>query len=437
MTSVADPHFVKPTQLCIGLYIHLDMPWMDHPFTFPSFKIKTLDEIAIVQSLGLKRIRYVPTKSDCKPLPAPSRSGSATPEIQAEPVPLIEDDSAYIAKQLRIERLKQQRAKVAVCEREFLATTRKMKAIRQNFFANVYRAGEQATEMITELSSSMLVEADLTVHLVSDKVAGEAAYNHSLNVALLSMMVGKELGLAHHDVQMLGLGGLLHDIGNVDIPDAVKNKKDTLTKSESALMRQHCAYGVALGKKIDLPPEVLLIIAQHHERTDGSGYPMQLQSAQLSPLSRVVAVVEAYDELCNPVNPAKACTPHQALSIIYAQQRTRFDAKAITTFVRCLGVYPPGTLVMLSNGALGMVTSVNSARPLKPTVMVYDSSTPKGDAILVDLEHEPDVTIIKTLKPLELPQDAYDFLSPGKRMSYFYTADFDIRGAVNAPPSSA
>ena len=118
------------------------------------------------------------------------------------------------------------------------------------------------------------------------------------------MMVGKEMHLPAEQIKLLGLGGLLHDLGQAEIPDAIKNKTEPWTASEAATMRKHCAWGVALGKRLGLPAEVLLIIAQHHEHVDGSGYPGKLSSAQLSPLSRIVAVAESYDQLCNPKNLA-------------------------------------------------------------------------------------------------------------------------------------
>jgi putative nucleotidyltransferase with HDIG domain len=251
---------------------------------------------------------------------------------------------------------------------------------------------------------------------MSDKVDGGNTFSHALNVALLSMMVGKEMQLSPEQIKLLGLGGLLHDLGQAEIADAIKNKTEPWTPAEAAMMRKHCAWGVALGQRLGLPAEALLIIAQHHEHVDGSGYPGKLGSAQLSPLSRIVAVAEAYDQLCNPKNPARAFTPHEALAIIYAQKGKHFDEAAITSFVRCLSVYPPGTLVRLSNETLGLVICVSSAKPLKPTLLVYDPEVGNNDVILIELENEPEVTISKTLRPQELPLEASQFfLARGQR----------------------
>jgi hypothetical protein len=127
--------------------------------------------------------------------------------------------------------------------------------------------------------------------------------------------------------------------------------------------------------------------------------------------------------LCNPPNPAKALTPHEALSTMFAQQRNQYDQLAMSTFVRCMGVYPPGTLVVLSNGAIAMVVSVNTTKPLRPVVLVYDPAVPKEEAILVDLETEQDVSITKTMRPQQLSSDAYAYLAPRKRMTYYFDTD--------------
>lgn len=173
---------------------------------------------------------------------------------------------------------------------------------------------------------------------------------------------------------------------------------------------------------MELPLASILVIAQHHERIDGSGYPAQLALEKLSLHSRIVAVAEAYDEMCNPVNPERALTPHETLSVIFAQQRAQFDAAATATLVRCLGVYPPGTIVQLSNGVIGTVVSVNTSRPLKPVVLVYDPAMPREEAILADLSAEKDVVISKTIKPRQLSAAAFEFLAPGRRTSYYFRA---------------
>lgn len=418
-TPKSDEHYAQPDQLCIGMHVHLDLSWVEHPFTFSSFKIKTPEQIGTIQSLGLKRVRYSPNKSDAEPLtPSDALNTPASP-AQAK----HDSDLQYLAKRARLERLAQQRAKAAACEREFLSSTRAIKSINQNMFAQPALVRQQAEDLVKTMTDSMLMDADIAIQLMADKIGNEDVYYHSLNVALLSMMLAKEMEAPAAAIHLLGLAALFHDAGDADIPERIVRKPDALTRAEMVVLQQHCAYGVEIAKKLGLATEVQSVILQHHERVDGSGYPRGLQGPQLSLLSRIVAIVNAYDELCNPVNPAKALTPHEALSTLYAQQRERFDPQAMATFVRCMGVYPPGTLVALSNGVLALVVSVNTTRPLKPTVLVYDPAVPRSEAIVVDLEQDSEVTVVKTLKPQQLPPAVFDYLSPRKRTSYYFTAE--------------
>lgn len=413
----SDEHYVTPDQLCMGLHVHLDLSWVDHPFTFSSFKIKTLDQIATIQSLGLTRIRYSPTRSDTEPLAEPVAPTAPPPAVDHEADPL------YLAKRERLARLEAQRAKSASCEKEFLSSTKAIKSIQQNMFSQPALVRQQADELVKSMTDSMLMDVDIAIQLMADKVGNEDVYYHALNVTLLSMMLAKEMKAPAAAIHLLGLAALFHDAGEADIPDRITHKTEALTRAEASLLQQHCAYGVEVAKKLGLPPETQTAIFQHHEHADGSGYPKGPQAGPLSLLSRIIAIVNTYDELCNPANPARALTPHEALSTMYAQQRARFDPLAMTTFVRCMGVYPPGTIVALSNGVLAMVVSVNASRPLKPTVIVYDPAVRKSEAIVVDLELEPDVTVSKTLKPQQLPAAVFEYLSPRKRTTYYFNAE--------------
>lgn len=413
MPDHPNDRYIAPSQLCIGLHIHLDLSWMQHPFTFSSFKIKSLEQIATIQGLGLERIRYTPAKSDGEPLPP-----SDNPPLLA--TTHVEDPEALRAKQERIQRLTAQHARVQACEREFLSATKSLKSINQKVFARPDEAHHEADALVKTLVDSMLSDTEVAIVLMSDKLGGDDAYDHSLNVMLLSLMLAKELKAPAEAARLLGMGALFHDVGKADVPENILRKTQPLTKAELNALHEHCNYGVAIGRKLGLSPEGLTIIEQHHEHVDGSGYPKGLKGPQLSLFSKIVALVNSYDNLCTPVNPMKAMTPHEALSLMYAQQRGKFEALPLSTFIRCMGVYPPGTVVVLSNETVGVVVAVNSSRPLKPTVLIYDPDVPKHEAIVVDLEQEPDVAIARAIKPQQLPPVIFEYLAPRKRISYFF-----------------
>jgi hypothetical protein len=113
-------------------------------------------------------------------------------------------------------------------------------------------------------------------------------------------------------------------------------------------------------------------------------------------------------------------TPHEALSFIFARRRDKFDATVLQLMIRCLGVYPPGSIVKLSNDAIAMVVSVNPQKALRPWVLLYEAGVSKHEAIMLDLDQEPDVSIAKSLRPALLPPAVYAYLSPRKRITYFF-----------------
>ena len=164
------------------------------------------------------------------------------------------------------------------------------------------------------------------------------------------------------------------------------------------------------------------MIGAHHELYDGSGYPNRLKGDAINLLARIVGIANYYDELCNPANILTAMTPHEALATMFAKLRTKFDSRLLQIFVRCLGVYPPGTVVQLSNGVIGMVATINTAKPMRPMVVVYDQEIPKEEALLVDLEADAEVNIAKALRPGQLPREIYTYLNPRKQVSYYFDA---------------
>ena len=421
--------FVKPDQLCVGLFVHLDLNWTQHPFSFSSFKIEKPEQIAIIQKLNLEKIRYSPQKSDCFPveMKAPPVT-AAEPLRQEAPAPTLtppltpptaQEKQTYQGKLQLIDRMALQAEKIIACEREFVAQLRALKTLWQNLFANPVGVAEQATKMVDGIAGSAMMESDVAIHLVIDHKAGTDIYSHAMNVTVLSMLLAKEMGRTEQEIRLIGLGALFHDVGCSDLPRKIKEKAEPLTANETEILHQHCKKGVDICNKMQLPYESLLIVWQHHERIDGTGYPEKLKDKQLSPLANIVAVADAFDELCNPLNMTKAHTAHESLSIIYAQQRNSFDGKALTALVHCMGVYPPGTIVLLSNGFVGMVVAVNSKRPLKPTVLVYDAANSKNQPIVIDIEAEVGLSITKTVSPNQLSPEIFEYFSPGKRTTYY------------------
>jgi len=410
-------------QLCVGLYVHLDLPWLEHSFALNSFKIKNEQELRALRHLGLTTIRVNPAKSDCRPLPpavAAEQAANANLEV-AQPTP--EEIEKIQEKKARIERLVKERNAISACEKQLLKAAGTLKNITRNLFSRPQESVAQAEELIQQMVDSLLLDKDIAIHLMNDKIVGEEAYYHSLNVAVLTMMLAKELAFSPEDIKLLGVGCLFHDIGKIEIPDRIVNKNFGLTRAEQNLLQQHVFYGQQIAEKLNLPKAVNDIIGQHHEYADGSGYPNFLRGDKIAPLARIVAITNTYDNLCNRPNPADSMSPYEAMAHMFGHMRKQFDAPALNLFIRSMGIYPPGTIVKLSDGTLGMVVAVNSGKPLRPSVLIYDPSVPKNEAIILDLMHEPLLEIIASLKPGQLSQEVYEYLSPRKRMTYFFDSE--------------
>ena len=430
--SDKDAAFIDVADLRVGHYIYLDLGWMDHPFALSNFRIGTDAQITTIRGLGIERVRYSPEKSvfpdptptlprytDGEPLSAPRRpplrTADAAPPVMSEALAEAEAE-----RQERRVALSAQRTRLATCESQFNDAARGFKQIVDSVLSQPGTALARCDEIVGNMLDQMGGPNDETyVRLLSEK-AGERTSLHSINVTIVSLLLARAVGCDAGQLRDIGIGAMLHDIGKLDLPDRIRWADRGLSTAEQALFRGHVEKGPALVARLGLSNDAKAIIAQHHERANGSGYPRQLSGDQIAQSARIVALVNEFDNLANPGNPATAVTPHEALALIYAQQRNAFDARVLSVFVRLMGVYPPGSVIELSTGHYAMVVSVNPSRPLRPLVIVHDPGVPASEALIFDLEAAPEIGIRRSLKPLQLPKAAYDYLSPRKRLCYFF-----------------
>lgn len=407
---------ISPAQLQVGLFIRLD-GWMEHPFLFNSFKIRNEKQLRALQSLGLEMLWWAPDKSDVTPLPAPSQ---AAPEPAGSSEPDPEIAAMWREKQERRERLARQREAYGRCEKKFNNSVGRVKSLLRNLFSRPHETIAQAREVVSEMVETLLAEKDVMLHLMSAKSGDEGAYYHALNVTMLSLMLAREAGYSAEEMRALGLGALLHDMGKERVPSQILLKKVPWTAAERTFYQQHVVYGLEMAARLpDLPNGALEVIAQHHEMLDGSGFPGRLARERIGRLGRVVAIANAYDGYCNRVNPLDSLTPADALAHMFKREREKYDGELLQHFIRCLGVYPPGSVVQLSNEVIGLVVSVNPGQLLHPMLLIHDPSVPKAEALMLDMSEEPELQVVRTLHPASLARDVHDYLSPRSRISYF------------------
>lgn len=406
---------ISVEQLRIGLYVRLD-DWMDHPFLFSSFRIRNEKQLKALRSLGLKDIIFIPSKSDAAPLPAPKGDEPPPPPPQVDP----EVEAMWREKKARREELTKQREAFGRVEKKFQGGMSTVKSLLRNLFAKPQESLEQAQALVTDMVDSLLAEKDVLIHLMNAKSGDEGAYYHALNVTMLSLMLAKEAGFNAQEMHALGQGTLLHDIGKERVPSQILLKKTPWTQAERNFYQQHVVYGLEMAARLsDLPAGALEVIAMHHEFLDGSGFPNRLAGSRIGRFARIAGIANAFDNYCNRPNPADSMIPAEALSHMFRKEQGKYDPALMQHFIRCLGVYPPGSVVKLNNDAVGLVVSVNSSRLLHPVMMLYDPEVPKEEALLLNLADEPDLSVVATLRPASLSREVFEYLNPRTRVSYY------------------
>jgi len=451
--ATAPNDFIDVDALRVGMYIHLDLGWMSHPFPLSSFRIASTQQLATVRSLGLQRVRWSPQLSEPagEDVAAPARTEVVAPRdapaaVRGPDAGGGADAEAFLRDRLepdtgrlslngaldavgaapvsrsasaRRRALAAQREALRIAERQFAEASKSCRQITDLALVRPQEARAQAEGLTRAITDKMAGEQELCIRLLTE-TAGDKASMHAVNVALISLLMGRAFGFTDTEMVDLGTGALLHDMGKLEMPLRVRHADDTFTPQEQREYEEHVAHGLALARRMGLSPGATLIVAQHHEHADGSGFPLRLNTDRMTPGSRIVGLVNRYDNLCNPYFLAKGLTPHEALSQLFAQGKAKVDTSILGGFIRMMGVYPPGSAVQLTDDRYAMVVTVNSTRPLKPCVLVHEPSVPRDEALILDLEQAPDLGIRRSLRPTQLPPPALDYLAPRQRVAYFF-----------------
>ena len=410
---------IETDALRVGMYVHLDLGWMSHPFALSHFRIVSADQIATIRGLGLKQVRWNPDLSEDAP---EDEAAATTPPPQGASVPGLPqgatDAGAPAAARARADAAAE-RAALAVCDSQFAEAAAALRELHARVLDTPDQAREQVEALSTALLGKMAAEGELCIRLLGE-AAGDRASSHALNVAILSLLMGRTFAWGDKEMSDLGVGALMHDVGKLELPERVRQRDEGFTAAENRFYEEHVARGVAQAKRLGLSAGALLVIGQHHEMADHSGFPLRIGSERMTAAARVVALVNRYDKLCNPPRPHLALTPHEAVSLMFAQYQNKFDASILGAFVKMMGVYPPGSVVQLTDDRLALVVSVNSSRPLKPRVQVYEPGLPDDLAPVLNLETTNGVGIRRSLKPQALSKEALRVLAPRQRVAYFF-----------------
>ncbi len=406
---------VSVRDLQVGMFVHLDLGWMQHPFALSSFRIQSPEQIETIRGLGLERVRWDPAASGPAPDAATAAHGAAAPDGPMEPA----HTPQALEARARRERLARHRQQTALLERECGEAGRALREATRRARSEPEAARDDVQSLSRKLLDRLSGDGEHCIRLVNSQ-AGDRASAHGLNVTVIALLLARSLALPDDEMMALGVGALLHDVGKLELPDRLRHHDEAFNTAETNAYREHVAHGVAIGRRMGLATGALAVIGQHHEAADGSGFPLRLNAERITRAARIVAIADRYDNLCNPGVAARALTPHEAVSMLFTQLRRRFDDALLGSFIRMMGVYPAGSVVQLTDERYAMVMAVNSSRPLKPRVLVHDPRVPPEEALLLDLEQTPGLGIRRSLAPARLPADARDYLAPRQHLGYFF-----------------
>lgn len=365
--------YTQVNQLAIGMYItELDRPWLDTSFLFEGFELKTEEEIRAVRDIC--NYVYIDTTKRRK-------AGNAVAEQRQINVHSVLDYGSPPAKLSTFEKEISQTEKVYQNARILVA----------DFMEKVAMGGgidsKLAKEAVAECVNSVLHSPDAMLWLTQLKNKDEYTAQHSMNVCVLAIVLGRHINLSEKNLNIVGLCGMMHDMGKMLIPLEILNKPGKLEVEELKIMQTHTILGSELLKSSnDMHPSAIDVAANHHERLDGKGYCRKLSKSSISHFTRMVAIVDMYDAMTSDRVYQKGRTHLEAANAMISASGSHLDPALVVKFIESTGVYPPGCLVELTNGMIAMVIEVNEKTKLRPRIItILDEEKNPATEQVIDL----------------------------------------------------
>ncbi len=394
---------IAADKLRVGMYVHdLNTSWLDHAFLSNQFAIKkqsVIDKIhaAKISHLYIDTQRGLDVKGPPSALPV---ENSVTPDVLD-----YEEDSDQV-EAISFEAELQQARLVA---RESSQAVRDL--MREARFGRPVEEGV-VNELVDNISQSVFRNQDALISLCRIKHIDEYTYMHSLSVCVLMTSFARAMDYSVTEVRQIAIGALLHDMGKMRVPPQILNKPASLTDEEFGVMKSHVDYSAELIAGLEwMVPNSVDVVMQHHERIDGSGYPYGLKGDEISKIGQMSAIVDVYDALTSERCYKGAWEPTVTLGKMLEWSPEHFDAAMVHQFVRCMGIYPVATLVLLDKSWVAIVVKQNPDKLLLPRVrIVYDANmgsyiTPRD----IDLSQE-NYKIVEALPPQQFHIDPQRFL---------------------------
>jgi HD-GYP domain-containing protein (c-di-GMP phosphodiesterase class II) len=379
---------IRVHDLKYGMYVSsLDRPWLDTPFPIQGFIVKSeLDKERL--SKYCEYVYIDVQKSNIKSIPKHI--------IDLNNNPNATRDSIQIYKLTHLDRILYQ--KTTSREEELLSAKENHKIVEDTYQKLLHDVENDITfdlpavkKAIKPMVRSIVRNPDSYIWLTYLKSINSYTYHHAISCSVWAVAFGRHLGLPAHMLNSLAIGCFLFDIGKSKLPKTMLNSSKKLTSEEFETVKDHVSYGVEIVKKHKgVGKDILDMIKTHHERHNGSGYPMQLKDGSIPLYGRIAGLVDVYDAITSPRPFCDPIPTYEAIASIYEWRGVEFQTELIEQFIQVVGIYPVGSLVELNNKTVGVVIAQSEYFRLRPQIMVLLDEKKKllKEFYIVDLKNE-------------------------------------------------
>lgn len=407
--AIKDTELIKKKitvdKLELGMYVtELDRPWLESPFLFQGFFLTTQKHIDAVEDVCeyvfIDTTRHI--EADGEFLKEEERKNIVYPPPPKKEVPFG--------------------AEIKNADNIYQKTSKLLKRFMNNLAINKHLDIDEAKEAVDQVVKSVIKTPDALMWLTQLKKRDEYTSQHSMNVCVLSVALGRYIGLNETELKDLGLCGMLHDMGKMLIPSKILNKPGKLVGKEVKIMKYHTTLGLKILKKSKgrVPLSVINVAYSHHERVDGKGYPRGVGQEQLTRATRIVSICDMYDALTSDRVYRKGRSHLEAIDILTKMSGKHLDYALVLKFIECLSVYPPGSIVELTNDEVGIVVEVNQEEKLRPQIITLlgKDKKPKKEKLINLAKRETDFegdvyTIRRTVHAGDYGIDIMKFYNSG------------------------